>query len=1223
MNKKFDALTIDRWMMRTWGRIIGKLITKDANGEISLINDPQNGGNRRYIRESMKLALGKLQKDYPNMTMADLQAVFWYEEKLLYAMHNVNSEEPTDYANEAAKYLAEHGVDQAEIDAVRVVGKPAGPDASDQAGGAGEGSEGVQFSKGAVDEQKAKARALGYDTSKTWYRYDTENYDEIHGNEDGIHLGAIHFAANPKNAEKRFEDIREESNPNAMGFTGQYWLKIRKTLQLRDMGTWNPESVVLQLRRQYPSEPFTQSAAFGRAEKLADKWGLNYVTELAAQEEGVDENPATEERIAANKAIIAALKKFGYDSIKYRNTFEGGTGIMVFDPGQVRSVNAKFEEGETGNVLHSKGAIVSGKVQNHGEVNGRKEKSRTIIVGDSERAWTPEQLNFFKNVGRQVEIPSVKERLAELWKDAGKKITQGVVDQFDPIKRLDQVAYGLARLSKGTAGAFEALLHHGKVKLTDNIYDADTTGGFVESVGVPLHGELEDMLWWVAAHRAEQLTAEDREHLFTQQDIDAGKTLSDGVTDWDYTLSNGQTTRDRTLIYADSMKKYDAFNRNVMDMAEQSGLIDPTTRGMWEKMMYVPFYRVSGEDQEFIGQKMGKALVRQRAFKQLKGGSEKLNADLLHNVLQNWHHLLDAGAKNRAAMASLQAADAVGVAVEADEETARQMGKSVGKRNSVVWYMDQGKQRFYLVNDPMLLQAITSLEYAGMAGQMMDGLSFFKHALTVGVTASPFFKVRNLIRDSLQAIGTADLSYNVPGNIKEGWKATKRDSQEYVTLLASGGLIRFGTMLEGKESNRVRGLIKSGVKDSTILNSDHKLQAFYDKVLSPAIAAYNEIGNRGEEINRAALYKQLTAKGMGHAEASLMARDLMDFSMQGSWATIRFLTQVVPFMNARMQGLYKLGRATAEDKTRMAIVVGAAALASLALMGLAGDDEDWKKRTDADRNNWWWFKFGGVAFRIPKPFEVGAVATLAERGWELAFDKEMTGKRFGKNVGQLLLDNLSMNPVPQAIKPIIDLYANKDSFTGTTIESMGMEKLAPEYRYRADTSMVSRAASTAMFGALSPVQVEHMVRGYFSWLGAFVIGGVDMAVRPMTDEPGRPTADGWKFATGGMVRSLPEPQSRYVNQLYEQAKVLEQAYGTYRDLIKRGKTEDAKTFAEDNREELSKYKMVERAKQAESKLNERIRQIENSRLPGSEKRNLIQMVQGQKNAYAKSIAAGL
>ena len=181
------------------------------------------------------------------------------------------------------------------------------------------------------------------------------------------------------------------------------------------------------------------------------------------------------------------------------------------------------------------------------------------------------------------------------------------------------------------------------------------------------------------------------------------------------------------------------------------------------------------------------------------------------------------------------------------------------------------------------MTAITSLEYAGMRNGIMDALSKFKHWLTIGVTASPAFKVRNLIRDSLQAIGTSDLSYNPIKNVTEGFKQTNRDSQEYVSALASGALIRFGTMLEGNESARTRQLIRSGVKDSTILNSEGKWQKFYDKVLEPGITAYNELGNRSEEINRAALYNQLIKQGKSHAEAALLARDLMDFSMQGSF----------------------------------------------------------------------------------------------------------------------------------------------------------------------------------------------------------------------------------------------------------------------------------------------------------------------------------------------------
>lgn len=863
--------------------------------------------------------------------------------------------------------------------------------------------------------------------------------------------------------------------------------------------------------------------------------------------------------------------------------------------------------------------------------------------GESNRQYSPEQRAMFGRVGRTTQKPSFEERIKAVWKDAGKKIAQGVVDQFRPLRELGGQAYLLARLSKGTEGAVETFLHHGKLKLRDNVYDGDTSGGAIDQVFKPLQGEGDDFLWYVAANRAARLSAEDRENLFTPEDIAAGRSLAQGKTDFIYTLADGTTTQDRATIYRDTLKKFDGFNKNVMDIAEQSGLIDGESRKHWEHEFYVPFYRVNDEDGGFAGMHVKKGLVRQEAFKQLKGGTNKLNADLLENTLQNWSHLIDASAKNRAAKAALLQAQSLGIA-----RPARQ-----GEKNAV-WYMgdvvrtipngtqyeeggitkvsdgtatirEHGKVNMLLEGEeaPYLMEAINSLQYAGL-GSWAKPLSAVKHWLTIGVTASPAFKIRNLIRDSLQAIGTSDLSYNPARNLKEGFQATKRDSQSYISMLASGALIRFGTM-EADHASKIRRLVGRGVDASTILDSPNKLKAFYSKFLEPAVDAYNELGNRGEEITRAALYQQLTAKGMGHAEAALMARDLMDFSMQGTWAPIRFLTQTVPFMNARLQGLYKLGRASREDKKRFAMTLGATAMFSVALMLAYRDDDDWKKREDWDRDNNWWFKFGGVAFRIPKPFEIGALATLAERGVELFASDEMTGKRFATRTLSLLSDNLAMNPVPQLFKPIIDLYANKNSFTGRPIETMGMERLLPDYRYTSRTSLTARAVSTAgnaVTGShfLSPVQVDHLVQGYFAWIGSFITGTADRIVRPMTNEPKQPTEDYWKLATAGFLKEIPEPSSRYVSQMYEQAKVLEQSYGTYRDLIKRGQLVEAAEFRQDNAAQLSKYRVLENVKKVESTINQRIRKIENNNdLTAGQKKSLIDIANRQKDRAARMV----
>jgi hypothetical protein len=491
--------------------------------------------------------------------------------------------------------------------------------------------------------------------------------------------------------------------------------------------------------------------------------------------------------------------------------------------------------------------------------------SRQRIVGESKREYTPEQRQMFENTGRTVTEPTLKERIKELRKDFALKMTQGMVDPYASVKQLDFKSYILARMSKGTAGALEAMLRYGKVSLNKGVYDADMSGGFLDRVGIPLQGELEDFLWWIAANRAERLSAEDRENLFTQADIKAGKSLSSGTTEYDYTMQHGadvgKVTRDRTKIYRDSLTTFDEFNKNALDMAEQQGLIDPESRKLWEDEFYVPFYRLAEEDGSFKGGSIKDSLVRQKAFERLKGGTEKLNSDLLANTMQNWAHLLEASAKNAAAESVLKAAEKVGAAKPANANTPDAvwyMGPVTRKIPKGQTYEEAGIEKvsdgtaeitatgkiYYTVLDPYILGSLSAISYTGMKGPVMDAMTSFKHALTVGVTASPYYKIKNLMRDSVQAVATAPLSYNIARNLKEGFQASDRKSQTYVSALASGGLIRFGNMLDGNDASRTRMLIDRGVDKSTILDSDEKIKAVFNK-FKQAIDAYNEVCSRG------------------------------------------------------------------------------------------------------------------------------------------------------------------------------------------------------------------------------------------------------------------------------------------------------------------------------------------------------------------------------------------
>lgn len=692
--------------------------------------------------------------------------------------------------------------------------------------------------------------------------------------------------------------------------------------------------------------------------------------------------------------------------------------------------------------------------------------------------YNPSQKQAAEKAFGAVAKQTVAERAKEMRSNLGTKLRQGLVDQFAPIKEVSMHAYMLARLSKGSDGAVEAALLYGKPFLKDGVADVDIKDGGFAKVLASLKGEHDRFFQWVAAQRAERLKAEGKENLLTDQDISALKSLNAG---------SFQDGTPRMPAYAAALRELNAFNEAGLKIAKESGLIDQAAMDLMKDQPYVPFYRLM-EDGDIKGAKFSSGLINQQAFKKLKGGTQQINADLLQNTLLNWSHLYAAAARNRAALATMKDAEGMGIAYQVPSET-----------KGAVKVMRDGVTEHWMIEDPYLLDAVSALHYT--PSKLAQGMAPFKRLLTMGVTINPTFKIRNLIRDSLSAMAQSDLGYNPFANVAQGWKAMDKNSQTQASMLASGGIIKFGTQ---EDTGALRRKIdKLG---GTMLDKDG-----FGKLKSQMASlweAYEEFGDRTENANRAALYERLISKGHSHAEASFMARDLMDFSMSGKWEMVRFLTQTVPFLNARMQGLYKLGRAAAEDPKRFGAIAGAVSLASLGLMAAYQDDEDWKKRDDWDRDSYWWFKIGNQAFRIPKPFEVGSIGTLAERTAELMLSKEMTGKRFGERLSDMIFNTFAMDPTPQAVKPLLDVYANKDSFSGKAIEGFADERLRPQDRYSDRTSEVARLLGSwglpdpvklakGDYSALSPKQIDFLMRGYTGWLSTVFTTATDTVLRPM------------------------------------------------------------------------------------------------------------------------------
>ena len=836
-----------------------------------------------------------------------------------------------------------------------------------------------------------------------------------------------------------------------------------------------------------------------------------------------------------------------------------------------------------------------------------------------------------------------KTLLDKLEKLKDRPATQAAVQMVDPyagIKERDAEGYIALRNANSTTGAQRALMEFGPVGV-----DKDGTAILLKDNGgaKKLFEDLgpDAIRWadWVAASRAERLTAEERERNYKPEDIATLKGLVKGTLSFDYTLSNGKTTRSREAAFLDALKRYDEFNKAVKDLGVNTGMVSrEVVDKLWADPFYIPFFRQAAEEgtTRFQGPGSSGGMSKQYLSKKLKGGEERLNEDLLENIEGNWRHMIDASLRNAAANKVLMKAEKDGIAARIPEADA------TGK--DVTWTMVDGKKQFWRVDDPLAMTALEAVHRAENSIPFIGILRGAKRLVQTGVAASPIFQAKNLMKDATNSVAISPLSLNVFKNLYSGMK--QQDVQ--------GALVDLGRALLGKKvrerelSMETMQAITGGAtmefgsgtgnifRGSTYLDTPSKLGKFGDYFRN-ITDAYEKLSTTTENNLRLALYEQMRKDGKSHAEAAFAGRDLNDYSLRGASPVVRFFVDTVPFLNPWMQGLYKVGRVAASgDRTAQMRLAGVfATMAAAVVMNDAfyADDEDFKARNEDDRNTNFWFKFDGNEYRIPMGFEVAALARLATNWAETLYAQDMTAGRAWDNTLKILGTQMALNPTPQIVKPLIDVYANK-SRTGAPIENAGMERLRPEYRTAQDTTMVAKWASQALNEAwrmvrgpagelLSPVQIDYLIRGYGAWLGTTAMQVVDYGMREASGQPDKPERDWLRIVTGDMASTTPtsqRPNTFYTNMLYGQGHAIQQAYATLQDLAKRGKADEAREYMQDNRDLIARYPLYSQSIRAETELNQQIRAINESRdLTPEQKRLRIMQLNAVKNRVAEGV----
>jgi hypothetical protein len=157
----------------------------------------------------------------------------------------------------------------------------------------------------------------------------------------------------------------------------------------------------------------------------------------------------------------------------------------------------------------------------------------------------------------------------------------------------------------------------------------------------------------------------------------------------------------------------------------------------------------------------------------------------------------------------------------------------------------------------------------------------------------------------------------------------------------------------------------------------------------------------------------------------------------------------------------RLYRGVSHDRNKGAIAAkaGAIAAASAALYLLNRDDPRYADLANWDRDANWHFFVGDKHFRWPKIWEIGALASAAERSTEKIIEADPQG--LGKDFARILGATFSVNLMPQIAAPLVEQATNRNNFTKAPIETPGMENVQPFLRAKPGTSETMKALGMA------------------------------------------------------------------------------------------------------------------------------------------------------------------
>jgi hypothetical protein len=475
--------------------------------------------------------------------------------------------------------------------------------------------------------------------------------------------------------------------------------------------------------------------------------------------------------------------------------------------------------------------------------------------------------------------------------------------------------------------------------------------------------------------------------------------------------------------------------------------------------------------------------------------------------------------------------------------------------------------------------------------------------LRAGAILIPDFAVPNFFRDTMQAsflnkVPFIPIQDSVIGAFNIITKGNRKKTMEmYKKYVKSGGMQ--STLLAVDKPNIFDGKVYDILSKGPVRNSNRGM-----------LAPFRALTQLSEEMTRFRIfektYKKAIEKGLKEKQAvergAFEARNLLDYAKRGTLGNN--INRLVPFWNARVQGLTRLYEAFRDTPGRTTAMLGAyVAIPTLGFYMLNYDDEDYRDQPEWLKQAYYYFKIGDNPFRFPKPFEVGTlVSSIIEKSLDWVRTNEpQQFKEFAKDF--MYQNAKGFYPIPTAVRPFIENFMNYSFFRDAPVVPKSLDKnLSNKFYYTEYTSETFKLVSELLNGlvgdesflAMNPIHAENVFRSWTGGIGRYIIDILDYGLikGKIIDDPIKPTDTLSKIPVirAFDVRNVPGYSSKSLTTFFEKLEPIQKAFNDLEYAQKIGDFEEVERLQKEA--PFDKKFMLEYQKSIKD-LDKAIRQIYN------------------------------